>query len=672
MPRSSRASYDRNRELQRKRNVVSNAARKDYRRAYDRGDDRRPFVGWDGEGYSVWAVDSRGIIAREHHYMLFGCSAGYYETSRDLSTVTCLNLILYVESKYPDAFHVGFSFEYDVNMILRDLEWRYLGMLHDTGSIIWNGYRIKHIPHKLFSVSKNGVSATIYDVFGFFHVSYMKALQKFGIGTAQEQSVISTGKEHRSVFSYSQIKEVITYWSTEISLLPELMDHLRTACYDAGFFITRWHGPGALASYAIRQYKITACKPGRKTPKSVYGASRYAYAGGRFQSWKCGLTQQKVYTADINSAYAYACSLLPRLDNRSWHYENKPDIKSGQDIAHFGLYHIRFDAADLEEKARCCHIPFPLFHRDSKGVLTWPFRTEVWCWSPEAALVAGDSHAQFLESWIYDDDGSRPFGFVAGAYDRRLQLQESGNPAEKAYKWFLASIYGQLAQRVGWDRHDRTAPRSHCLEWAGYITSYCRAYVYRAALGVAARGGLISIDTDGVTSSVPFDSLPGTVSPALGDWKLDQFDGLLYWQNGIYWYYHNGNWSAAKARGVPKGRISVDTALAALNEHDGAGNPAIRITRNRFIGYRQALQHQFPEWRQWVTESAEIEFGGNGKGRHVRTMCDTCADRSSGLHAIIHFPPAHEDSRPHTLPWLSEPYRELNVEERGIWEDDSV
>lgn len=692
MARLSEKSFERNRQLQRKRNVRNNASRS---RSYGNLDsdirrkEARPFIGWDGEGYRAFAVDSQGNVDVQHRYMLFGASTGHYTTSIDLGTEECLSLILLVESENKEAFHVGFSFEYDVNMILRDLEWRNLAVLHDTGVVKWHGYRIKHTPHKSFSVSKNGVSATIFDVFGFFHTSYVRAIRKYGIGTEELRSNIETGKSNRSSFTYSEIEAVTRYWSQEISLLPPLMDNLRDSCYTAGFYITQWHGPGALASYALKKYGVYQWKAGKGVPKQVQIARRLAYAGGRFQAWRCGYYNGPVYTADINSAYAFACSQLPRLNNGRWVRRDAKEIASPRDISHFALYKIRLDAREMEREARDKSIPFPLFHRDSKGFLTWPSVVENWYWSPEAALVAGSKYATFFEVWEYVDDGTRPFDFVRTAYDRRVQLQVANDPVEKAYKWFLASIYGQFAQRVGWDRNNRRAPRSHQLEWAGYITSYCRAMVYRAAIHVARKGGLISIDTDGVTSTIPFDpeKLMLGVGSGLGQWKCENFSSILYWQNGIYWLQNDdGTWEDPKTRGIPRGTIPLSLAQSTylhpsswVDDEGKASNPRINITRNRFIGYRQAMQYQYESWRHWLSEPVGVEFGGSGKGRHVAHMCNKCSSERLGnntiqLHTITHFPPRELVSAPHKLPWLETPSvaHTENVRDYGIWEDTSI
>lgn len=694
MPRVSEQSFARNRQRQ----IIRNQNRsKDERRIADREQRhrelwRRPFIGWDGEGYRSFASSPDGNTDVLHHYMLFGASTGQYVSGESLSTSDVLELILYVGRENPDAFHVGFSFEYDVNMILKNLPWRMLAILTDTGQVIWNGFRIKHIPHKLFSVSKNGTSVTIFDVFGFFHTSYLRALGKFSIGKREEIERIASGKRDRSHFTFADLHEVLRYWRVEISLLPDLMDKLRDSCYSAGFFITQWHGPGALASYVLKENHVNDWHPKKgSVPKAVQLARRLAYAGGRFQDWKCGIYDGPVYTADINSAYAAAVCSLPNLATGKWVQLSKDQlsgIRSRKEIGRFAIYRIRYDARRYADTAREHHIPFPLFHRDSKGFLTWPPFTEGWYWSPEAATVAGSPEAEFLEGWEYVSDGTYPFrSLILGAFAKRLELQRIGDYAEKAYKWFLASIYGQFAQRVGWDRNLRNAPKSHVLEWAGYITSFCRALVYMGSKHIAKQGGLISIDTDGITSTIPFDvsQLIGGTGEELGAWKLESFSGIIHWQNGIYWLRETdtGRWQDPKTRGIPRGRLGRESAVVAINNarigRRIETNCTINLRRERFIGYRQGLQHQWDNWRTWHPESVNVTFGGTGKGRHVPALCNACKGVSpaypyAAMHTVSHLWSTELLSHPHELPWLI-PKKEKEsciVYEGGIWEDETV
>jgi hypothetical protein len=189
--------------------------------------------------------------------------------------------------------------------------------------------------------------------------------------------------------------------------------------------------------------------------------------------------------------------------------------------------------------------------------------------------------------------------------------------------------------------------------------------------------GLISIDTDSITTTVPIDpeDLPNGMGEGLGQWKIEHWTGILQWQNGIYWLRDsNGNWTEPKSRGIPKGNIPIDKALAGLEAMDYSCkpkvHPIIAFERTRFIGYRQALRGQFDKWRKWVKEPVEIVMGGtaNGKAIHSFLVCDACRKTKDGtpyppedvrgMHVISlmpAYPPNNAvESQPHRLPWLEE------------------
>jgi hypothetical protein len=631
----------------------------------------RPFIFWDGEGYSVWVGSADGAPERRHFYMLFGCSHDLDNPllGRDLGTVECLEYLLYIESSYPSAFHVGFAFDYDVNMILRDLPSRCLRHLADYGVVHWKRYRIAYIPGKRFTVSKGNprrgevrVSATIYDLFGFFHSKYTTSLLKFGVAKEEDIEAIIQGKEDRPNFTYLDMDYVYRYWREEISYGAPLANALRKACYDAGFYVTQWHGPGALAAYILRKRGVNEWHS-QNVPMEAQIASRYAYAGGRFQFWRFGLYASDIYTADINSAYIYACSLLPRLDNGRW---ERKRYKLGErpEIAEFGIYHIVYDAGTKDTKDNHRRGAFeeihPLFHRDKRGNLFWPARTEGWYWSPEARTVQDNSNARFVEAWIYRDDGSAPFQWVHSEFDKRLQLQHANDPAEKTFKWALAAMYGAFARTVGWDRKRRCAPRSHELMWAGFITSWCRAEMYKLAYECSIRGGLISVDTDGVTSTVPFEPewLERGEGEKLGQWKREHLGGILYCQSGFYWLMGtDGKWSGAKTRGIKRGSVDAEVGLKAWR-----GNWTIDQTLTKFTGFKEALKRHdgMSKWRTWGTITHKVRFGHGATTFHNKLWCIACRAPDSGqMHIANHWWPKQLMSEPHRLPWLEDNLEEL-------------
>lgn len=676
-----------NRRSARARYHQARGHNQDIQKLYrDKRKRERPFIGWDGEGYTEWVCTGPTLLGGyyKHNYMLFGASTGEHITGPDLGTAECLDLMLKVEADNPNVAHVGFAFEYDVNMILKDLSWRHLALLNAYGGCCWidpktrKKYYIEHIPHKIFSVSDRTHKAKLSDTFGFFHCSYIAALKKYGFESDPRFSHIESGKADRPNFTYADIKKVKSYWLDEISLFPPLIDKIREAAYGGGYLVTDWYGPGALANYLLHDQGVSEWKS-RNVPKEVSNAIRHAYAGGHFEGWLCGLYLGDIYTADLNSAYIAAIASMPRLDRGKW-IRQHPDSIDGKNLPRFGLYHLEFDAGDQDYRLADRHgfpvRPFPLFHRDKRGCLRWPPRTKGWYWTPEASIVIRSPRTTVLDAWVFDDDGSNPFEFVRSVYARRVKLQHEGNPAEKAYKWALAAMYGAFARRVGWDRENRTAPKSHELAWAGYITSWCRAAVFGPADDVYKRGrayGLVSIDTDGVTSTIPFD--PKTLEDGLGNvtgegeglgqWKLEHYTGILYWQNGIYWLRdEEGNWIEPKTRGVPRGSIPLDAALEALDAAEWHTRPyyqpRIEITRTGFIGYRQALRGQFDKWRTWVTHKHTINFGGTltGKGFHMNenhcALCNCAEGPKPIMHTIFHTIAKDEESQPHKLPWLED------------------
>lgn len=688
MPGGARISDEavgRNRESARARYHKDKDRIKKVKKQYEEHKfNSRRFIGWDGEGYNAYIAASDGTITIDHRYMLFGASTGDYIQGINLSTEDCLDLILRVESENPDAYHVGFSFEYDVNMMLKDVKWRGLAILKECGScrVTANGTRkrVEHVPHKWVRVSSKGVSATIFDCFGFFHCGYLPALKKYGIGNDAIWERIAAGKAGRGHFTFADIEDVKAYFMDELALLPPLMDSIRTAAYDGGYRINEWHGPGALAAYLLRDRGAIRWHSNRKkTPNEVMYAIRAAYAGGRFTPSLCGFYLGDIYTADINSAYVYAISLLPRMDNGRWVRQSPGSIDT-RNLPRFGLFHIEFDAgsefANGAKRTGLPEPPYPLFHRSKNGILRWPRKTQGWYWTPEAELVLGSKDARVLEAWFFNDDGTHPFRFVNDAYDRRVILQEANDPAEKAYKWSLAAMYGAFARRVGWNKATRKPPASHELAWAGFITSWCRANVFLPAYKAWATGktrGLISIDTDGITATVPFDpeTLCNGVGKGLGQWKLEKYTGILQWQNGIYWLRNSkGEWIDPKSRGIPKGTIPFAAALEAIQKMDYSNHPfthpKLTITRTRFVGYRQAIRGQFPKWRQWLTEPVEVMMGGtpNGKAWHFYALCSACRAKKKGvnlaptdirgLHTICNTSIDTLNSQPHRLPWLED------------------
>lgn len=590
------------------------------------------FVFWDGEG------------PQDAGYALFGNSEGFDICHPHLGTLECLELILETETAIPTAIHVGYGFNYDVSMILKDLPWRHLAALHKYTRTVWRDFELEHIPHKWFKVKRGGIVATIYDIRSFFAGAFLNALLAFGIGTEDDRNEIQQEKQRRGDFRFAEIKRIRHYWAIELRLGALLAEKLRTVFGDAGYVPRSWHGPGALARMALLRHKVYDAMA--ESPIDVRIAAQYAFAGGRFELFKAGHVQGKIYNADKRSAYPAFAKCLPNLARGKWRRTRVYEPNK------FAVYHISYSAKPDAYR------PYPLFRRMASGEIAWPHRVEGWYWSPEAALVADDADAKFIEGWVFDEDDAtdRPFAWIEEYYRKRQVLKNAGNPAEYTFKLIINSVYGQLAQRAGWNRKSRTAPRSHQLEWAGFITSACRAEIYNAARCCGDK--LVSIDTDGIASLAPINGMD--VGNALGQWELEEYGDGVFWQSGMYCLREDlgydpalgYGWIKAKARGIPKGSYSAEELI----EYTKTGE-AVKLSKKVFVTYGLADSGRRELHNQWVSEPHSFIMGGSGKRMHFPLACKSQCGQLHALGSVVtRYGPAGDPmSRRHHLPWQDPP-----------------
>ena len=638
----------------------------------------REFIAWDCEGYSP---DNLDYVPQE--ICLFGNSNLEYITGEGIPTKDCLKLICETGRMNPTAMHVAFAFGYDVNMICRDIPKFLLLKLFAGEVIFWEDYRIEYIPKKWFQVTQMfGVRTTvrIQDVFSFFGCSFVAALSSWDVCNADELAFIAAGKAQRSTFTLDALDEtILPYWSSEIVLLRTLCERLRSVLHSGGFDIQDWYGPGCIANYVFKQRGMKQCMD-RELPDEILSASQFAYAGGRFELLRAGLYDGDVYTADINSAYPYAMSLMPNLARGYWHFTTSIDEIAETARGYFNSFSGQRCNGPRMAMVDCTYElgkgarnhdsqvgwPYPGVHRNKLGQILYPFRNSTWMHLPEFSVIQHLSDTEpnaFAElaihgAWIFYDDGSYPFDWVSELYSQRAAWKRAGNPAQLAAKLAINSLYGKMAQRVG--GKDGKIPTWHQLEYAGHITSHCRAQVWLA--GERWQHGVFAFETDGVFSTTPFPGLSTGEGDGLGQWKVEHYTGVLYLQSGVYWLRdENGDWKPPKARGVPRAQLRIEEAMTCLD----TGLP-LQVESYTFAGFNVASKQRNKKWRTWVTEPKEFSFGGTGKRNHLPVFCKNCPTQlnmhvdqfAPGLHNLTARFPTREQMRssPHKLPWRGGTY----------------
>lgn len=319
-----------------------------------------------------------------------------------------------------------------------------------------------------------------------------------------------------------------------------------------------------------------------------------AYYGGRIEAAAVGEFREVLWGYDINSAYPYAITHLPRWD--AW------DLRwvDGLDERHrMGMYYVRWW---LPEGAN--FYPFP--YRSRAGNVFFPRCGEGWVMSPElyAALAYWPlTTAPSYESGTTADYGIAVLGGLVlegtdGGGDGmtylsaekrcmtalkmeemaevRLKAKHDGLPYEKSLKTIINSGYGKLIQQVGSHRFLNTFA-------ASWITSTCRAMIYRA-IGPDWDREVIAVMTDGVLAR---KRLTVSLGEKLGEWEEKRYDHAIQLLPGVYKLHQvePKEKEIRKYRGVSKD-IDYEAALAAWRR--GEKYPvSVRIFVSRSLARHQ-------------------------------------------------------------------------------------
>lgn len=597
---------------------------------------QKQFIAWDGEGYD----DEAG----NHHYFLFGYRSGFdmdgsnYIHSNSLTTKECLDFMWSAGAELTNVIHVAFGFSYDVDMILRDLPDDKLRELVDKTEVRWNGYNIRYIPRKFFTLSKGRKRGiTIFDVMTFFHSTMIGACREY-IADDPDIAFVDAGKHQRGSFTLERFQTVVLpYWEREGDLLVRLMSQLRRNMVGAGINLTSWHGPGAIADSLIKRERIAGHiqRSRVESPTEVIEATAFAYFGGRFESFMLGRIPHHIYSYDIRSAYPAALSRCPILEGGEWQHVVKP---SGL-VDDWGLYRVTCYGHPSYDSP--LHMG-PLPNRLRSGVVTFGLHGEGWYYGHEvkAAQITG-WNIEVHEGWQYvSSETASAFTFLHEMYLQRADWKRAGNPAQLAAKLGINSIYGKLAQLTGWDEENLLPPKYHQQWYAGQTTSWCRARLWVAMSQCP--DAIVACETDGIYS---LEKLSVPLSQHLGDWEQEDYDEAIYVQSGVYFMRKGDEWSKAKLRGLSANNISVSDVMLRLPDLS-----PLETTVHRYGSLTGHIGRE--NHHQWYDQSRSIAWGGNGKRAHIEMMCPQCVEghgphRASMTHVFAGM------SHPRKLPWVT-------------------
>jgi len=512
----------------------------------------KKFIAIDGEGY-------------DGKYALLASLHGSIQNVAGLDSLSCIRFLHELARVNPNSIFIGFGIGYDVNMMLKDLPDESLIELldEDINQTRFGDYILRYYPKKIFEISKGNVKFKWFDTFSFFGCSFISALTKF-LPTWPTLEKIAQGKMGRSTFSASQLPAIKRYNELELHALEALIIHLDTLFQSQGIYLEKWHGPGALASFLISSagFDIVADFPrfrGSFIPNGLLTAWNTAFFGGRIENILTG-TLSNVNAFDINSAYPFSASLLPRhLPARFWKHGKTRRVLDDT----LSLYLCEWNVS-----SRCKIGPFPF--RDSHGLISFPLAGKGWYYKPEVdeAINLFGNRIRILEFWTQErEELSRMASVLPEIYRKRKELKQLDNPAEFVLKLSLNSIYGKFAQRKG-------KPQYRCPAYAGFITSKTRSQL----LACSRETEVLAFATDSIFTR---DSPDVKLSNELGEWKLDNYDSFTCIQNG---FYKLGDTLHSKQanRGIPK--VNWNDLIKQLEK-----NGAAKFTDRVFVTHKMAI-----------------------------------------------------------------------------------
>jgi len=441
-----------------------------------------------------------------------------------LPTREQLDFLLTLPEHKSDLF-IAFSFtSYDGTKMLTDLPYKNLIEFSTLNATVWDSYLITQIPHKFIRIQKGDRSIKVWDVFAYWQMKFTSALAgSSNLFNAAQQDVIDfigRMKAERSNFDRMSGDEIREYCFNECEYLSimyrDLLIQLQRLDANGkgdGLKPSSHSGPGAVANTFYALIRLKDYMPTRNTyytagmPIDVAIKSMY---GGRFETSILGVMGDG-HEYDKQSAYPSIAVTLPCLAHGQ--FKRVKRFIPGK----FGFYY-------AGSRTSGPWAPFPFranketahwLNNASKGSIGFVHGGRRWVTSFEvdkAIKYYGKTAIPIFDGWIWEPNcNHKPFAEIQRLYD----VRKIGNPGcfacresdglfcdshpkpddslSKIIKLIINSVYGKLAQSIGWQFDTKSpfsidSPESYkppvyqCYTWAAWMTGGTRADVFEAAM----------------------------------------------------------------------------------------------------------------------------------------------------------------------------------------------
>jgi hypothetical protein len=365
----------------------------------------------------------------------------------------------------------------------------------------------------------------ICDTGAFFQTSFLKVIESWPELISPEiYDKIKVGKERRSDATLDE--EMEYYNRLENQSLEYVLTELDKAFQSLGICLSapKWFGPGQAAQAWMKNRAPSRKIIQERVPEWFLDSSRKSYIGGWFELFAHGIIPGQSYEYDINSAYPHVIASLPCLLHGIYNRgKRKPPI-------HLESPEICLVRARVESPKHHRRYIGSMLHRDKRGRICRPVKTEGWFWLHEIqAAEKADciGSVKYYEWMSYTPCKCKPpMREVHDLYTLRLSVGKD-SPLGKACKLVYNSMYGKFAQSVG-------DPLFGNAVYASLITSGCRTMILNAIASHPTKcRSVLMIATDAVYFTSPHPDL--SISSKLGDWNQKIKENLTLFKPGVYW-----------------------------------------------------------------------------------------------------------------------------------------
>lgn len=385
-------------------------------------------------------------------------------------------------------------------------------VMKDLLTVEHNGYEVEYAGGKSLIIRHAGKVITFYDIAGFFKGQTLRTAIKQWFG---KDLVLLDEKELERVQCITLLEKLKIHVTLKSSAVQRLAQKLNTELESQSLRLTRYHGASALSSRLLGQLGAKKEFYNYRFPRQLsYELNKAVWQanyGGRAEQFKIG-TLKNVYVYDINSAYAFACSYLPRMLRKPYF------VKTWNDSP-FSLWFCDYDFNSVNP-----YFGF-LPNRDLSNSTKYKMKGRGYFWQPEIQFVLKHypECVKIQGGFVLDYERADFAKGIETLYQLRLELQRQHNPLERVLKLALASFYGKFCQHVG---------RSHYynLFYAGFVTSFTRMQLLEATKGREAE--TICFQTDAIHSTSK--SLGVMLNDEMGHYKQQKYAKVEYLGTGTW------------------------------------------------------------------------------------------------------------------------------------------